>query len=86
MDPGVQDLHLEDAAQRLPSDIGLRPGTLEVMLTPRQAVPPRCVTGCTTGLNPAGYCGIGGTGVKLSDPSGMNWGAACPTGIAPAGE
>ncbi|MEU0211485.1 peptide-methionine (S)-S-oxide reductase MsrA [Streptomyces canus] len=36
--------------------------------------------------NPAGYCGIGGTGVKLSDPSGMNWGAACPTGIAPAGE
>ncbi|MGW7750483.1 peptide-methionine (S)-S-oxide reductase MsrA [Streptomyces violaceusniger] len=31
--------------------------------------------------NPAGYCGIGGTGVKLSDPSG---GGSCPTGIAPA--
>ncbi|MFC8435266.1 peptide-methionine (S)-S-oxide reductase MsrA [Streptomyces sp. NPDC057253] len=36
--------------------------------------------------NPAGYCGIGGTGVKLSDPSGTNWGASCPTGVAPAGE
>ncbi|WP_432039642.1 peptide-methionine (S)-S-oxide reductase MsrA [Streptomyces cucumeris] len=32
--------------------------------------------------NPAGYCGIGGTGVKLSDPSG---GGSCSTGIAPAG-
>lgn len=31
-----------------------------------------------------GYCGIGGTGVKLSTPSGTNWGASCPTGIAPA--
>ncbi|MFJ9406147.1 peptide-methionine (S)-S-oxide reductase MsrA [Streptomyces sp. NPDC101393] len=34
--------------------------------------------------NPAGYCGIGGTGVKLSDPFETNWGASCPTGIAPA--
>jgi peptide-methionine (S)-S-oxide reductase len=34
--------------------------------------------------NPWGYCGLGGTGVKLSDPSAENWGAACPTGIAPA--
>jgi peptide-methionine (S)-S-oxide reductase len=34
--------------------------------------------------NPAGYCGIGGTGVKLSDPSGTNWGAACPPGVTPA--
>ncbi|WP_055548357.1 peptide-methionine (S)-S-oxide reductase MsrA [Streptomyces sp. NBRC 110028] len=33
--------------------------------------------------NPAGYCGIGGTGVKLSDPS---TGGSCPTGIAPAGD
>jgi peptide-methionine (S)-S-oxide reductase len=33
--------------------------------------------------NPAGYCGIGGTGVKLSDPFETNWGASCPTGIAP---
>ncbi|MBD3006643.1 peptide-methionine (S)-S-oxide reductase MsrA [Streptomyces sp. 5-10] len=31
--------------------------------------------------NPAGYCGIGGTGVKLSDPSD---GGSCPTGIVPA--
>ncbi|WP_165985304.1 peptide-methionine (S)-S-oxide reductase MsrA [Streptomyces sp. YIM 98790] len=31
--------------------------------------------------NPAGYCGIGGTGVKLSDPID---GASCPTGILPA--
>ncbi|MFC5718983.1 peptide-methionine (S)-S-oxide reductase MsrA [Streptomyces gamaensis] len=31
--------------------------------------------------NPGGYCGIGGTGVKLSDPSE---GGSCPTGIAPA--
>ena len=31
--------------------------------------------------NPNGYCGIGGTGVKLSDHSD---GASCPTGIAPA--
>ncbi|NJQ00560.1 peptide-methionine (S)-S-oxide reductase MsrA [Streptomyces zingiberis] len=30
--------------------------------------------------NPAGYCGIGGTGVNLSDPSA--WGGACPTGLA----
>ncbi|WP_407560773.1 peptide-methionine (S)-S-oxide reductase MsrA [Streptomyces sp. 184] len=30
--------------------------------------------------NPGGYCGIGGTGVKLSDQSD---GAFCPTGIAP---
>ncbi|MCX4818985.1 peptide-methionine (S)-S-oxide reductase MsrA [Streptomyces sp. NBC_01142] len=34
--------------------------------------------------NPAGYCGIGGTGVKLSTPFETNWGASCPTGIAPA--
>ncbi|MDG9704819.1 peptide-methionine (S)-S-oxide reductase MsrA [Streptomyces sp. DH37] len=34
--------------------------------------------------NPAGYCGIGGTGVKLSAPSETNWGRSCPTGIAPA--
>jgi peptide-methionine (S)-S-oxide reductase len=26
--------------------------------------------------NPMGYCGIGGTGVQLSDPS-----ASCPTGL-----
>ncbi|MEU1312110.1 peptide-methionine (S)-S-oxide reductase MsrA [Streptomyces cinnamoneus] len=30
--------------------------------------------------NPSGYCGIGGTGVKLGDPSG---GGSCPTGIKP---
>lgn len=36
--------------------------------------------------NPAGYCGLGGTGVKLSDPFETNWGASCPTGIAPAPE
>ncbi|MFF5145859.1 peptide-methionine (S)-S-oxide reductase MsrA [Streptomyces sp. NPDC013157] len=36
--------------------------------------------------NPAGYCGLGGTGVKLSDPLGTNWGASCPTGIAPVPE
>ncbi|MFE3267207.1 peptide-methionine (S)-S-oxide reductase MsrA [Streptomyces sp. NPDC059215] len=37
--------------------------------------------------NVDGYCGIGGTGVKLSAPSGTDrgaWGASCPTGIAPA--
>ncbi|GHJ35302.1 peptide-methionine (S)-S-oxide reductase MsrA [Streptomyces sp. TS71-3] len=34
--------------------------------------------------NPAGYCGIGGTGVNLSDPTATNWGAACAIGIAPA--
>ncbi|MFD9488123.1 peptide-methionine (S)-S-oxide reductase MsrA [Streptomyces sp. NPDC059991] len=34
--------------------------------------------------NPGGYCGIGGTGVKLDDPFETNWGASCPTGIAPA--
>ncbi|MEV0275582.1 peptide-methionine (S)-S-oxide reductase MsrA [Streptomyces sp. NPDC050610] len=33
--------------------------------------------------NPAGYCGIGGTGVELSDASD---GGSCPTGIAPAKE
>ncbi|MBB4782954.1 hypothetical protein BJY27_003915 [Streptomyces rapamycinicus] len=32
---------------------------------------------------PVGYCGIGGTGAKLSDPSD---GGSCPTGIAPAGD
>jgi peptide-methionine (S)-S-oxide reductase len=36
--------------------------------------------------NPAGYCGIGGTGVKLSTPSETNWGRSCPTGIAPVEE
>ncbi|MFF9895516.1 peptide-methionine (S)-S-oxide reductase MsrA [Streptomyces longispororuber] len=36
--------------------------------------------------NPDGYCGIGGTGLKLSSPSETNWGRACPTGIAPAPE
>lgn len=35
---------------------------------------------------PAGYCGIGGTGVKLSTPFETNWGASCPTGVAPAPE
>ncbi|MEV5900004.1 peptide-methionine (S)-S-oxide reductase MsrA [Streptomyces sp. NPDC052127] len=34
--------------------------------------------------NPGGYCGIGGTGVKLGDPLGTNRGASCPTGITPA--
>ncbi|HEY9369724.1 MAG TPA: peptide-methionine (S)-S-oxide reductase, partial [Streptomyces sp.] len=34
--------------------------------------------------NPAGYCGIGGTGVKLDAPSETNWGRSCPTGIAKA--
>lgn len=34
--------------------------------------------------NPAGYCGIGGTGVKLSDALGTNWGASCPTGLTAA--
>ncbi|MGW8969639.1 peptide-methionine (S)-S-oxide reductase MsrA [Streptomyces platensis] len=36
--------------------------------------------------NPTGYCGIGGTGVKLSAPSEANWGASCPAGVAPAPE
>ncbi|MGW1027565.1 peptide-methionine (S)-S-oxide reductase MsrA [Streptomyces sp. NPDC002577] len=36
--------------------------------------------------NPNGYCGLGGTGVKLSTPFETNWGASCPTGIAPAPE
>ncbi|WP_406495020.1 peptide-methionine (S)-S-oxide reductase MsrA [Streptomyces sp. NBC_01604] len=36
--------------------------------------------------NPAGYCGIGGTGVKLSTPfKKRDWGVSCPTGLAPAG-
>jgi peptide-methionine (S)-S-oxide reductase len=34
--------------------------------------------------NPAGYCGLGGTGVELSDPFETNWGASCPTGLTPA--
>jgi peptide-methionine (S)-S-oxide reductase len=33
-----------------------------------------------------GYCGIGGTGVRLSDPSEAGWGASCPSGVAPADE
>ncbi|WP_165781216.1 hypothetical protein [Streptosporangium minutum] len=33
--------------------------------------------------NPGGYCGIGGTNVKLGDPS--QWGA-CQTGLAPIEE
>lgn len=36
------------------------------------------------GKNPNEYCGLGGTGVKLSTPFKTNWGASCPTGIAPA--
>jgi len=34
--------------------------------------------------SPAGYCGVGGTGVKLGDPFETNWGASCPTGLTPA--
>ncbi len=34
--------------------------------------------------NPGGYCGLDGTGVKLSTPFETNWGASCPTGLAPA--
>ncbi|MER6370378.1 peptide-methionine (S)-S-oxide reductase MsrA [Streptomyces mirabilis] len=34
--------------------------------------------------NPAGYCGTGGTGVRLSTPSESNRGASCPTGVASA--
>lgn len=30
--------------------------------------------------NPDGYCGLGGTGVKLSDPGADAWGS-CPTGL-----
>ncbi|MFF7069432.1 peptide-methionine (S)-S-oxide reductase MsrA [Streptomyces pseudovenezuelae] len=33
--------------------------------------------------NPAGYCGIGGTGVRLGAFE-TNWGASCPTGLAPS--
>lgn len=33
-----------------------------------------------------GYAGFGRTGVKLVAPFGVNWGASCPTGIAPAPE
>ncbi|MFF7600071.1 peptide-methionine (S)-S-oxide reductase MsrA [Streptomyces mirabilis] len=36
--------------------------------------------------NPDGYCGLDGTGVKLSTPSESNWGASCPTGVASAPE
>jgi peptide-methionine (S)-S-oxide reductase len=36
--------------------------------------------------NPGGYCGLGGTGVELGDPFETNWGASCPTGVAPAPE
>ncbi|MEU6809255.1 peptide-methionine (S)-S-oxide reductase MsrA [Streptomyces sp. NPDC046831] len=36
--------------------------------------------------NPAGYCGLGGTGVELAEPFETNWGASCPTGVAPAPE
>ncbi|MFE9447112.1 peptide-methionine (S)-S-oxide reductase MsrA [Streptomyces sp. NPDC006739] len=34
--------------------------------------------------NPAGYCGLGGTGIRLSTPFETNWGASCPTGLAPS--
>ncbi|MCN9243883.1 peptide-methionine (S)-S-oxide reductase MsrA [Streptomyces sp. RY43-2] len=34
--------------------------------------------------NPDGYCGLGGTGVTLDAPFETNWGASCPTGLAPA--
>ncbi|MDI9887762.1 peptide-methionine (S)-S-oxide reductase MsrA [Streptomyces sp. HNM0645] len=34
--------------------------------------------------NPAGYCGIGGTGVELGDPFEANRGRSCPTGLASA--
>ncbi|MEU3373282.1 peptide-methionine (S)-S-oxide reductase MsrA [Streptomyces sp. NPDC006711] len=34
--------------------------------------------------NPAGYCGIGGTGVTLGAPFETNWGATCPTGLTAA--
>jgi peptide-methionine (S)-S-oxide reductase len=33
--------------------------------------------------NPDGYCGLGGTGVKIGDPGEDAWGS-CPTGLAPA--
>ncbi|MFD8528613.1 hypothetical protein ACFV0L_14480 [Streptosporangium canum] len=32
-----------------------------------------------TFVRPSGYCGIGGTNVKLGDPSGWS---ACQTGLA----
>jgi peptide-methionine (S)-S-oxide reductase len=32
--------------------------------------------------NPDGYCGIGGTGVNLSDPGEDSWGS-CPVGLTP---
>ncbi len=35
---------------------------------------------------PAGYCGSGGTGVVLGDPSGTGRGASCPAGVASASE
>jgi peptide-methionine (S)-S-oxide reductase len=35
--------------------------------------------------NPNGYCGLGGTGVAISDPGEDAWGS-CPTGLAPASE
>ncbi|MDI2128823.1 peptide-methionine (S)-S-oxide reductase MsrA [Yinghuangia seranimata] len=32
--------------------------------------------------NPNGYCGLGGTGVNLSDPGADSWGS-CPVGLKP---
>ncbi|GHD44494.1 hypothetical protein GCM10010317_017650 [Streptomyces mirabilis] len=37
-------------------------------------------------MDPNGHCSLGGTGVKLGDPFETNWGASCPTDIAPAPE
>lgn len=35
-------------------------------------------------MTPGGYCGMGGTNVKLVDPS--EWANACPTGLPVEGK
>ncbi|TQJ89626.1 peptide-methionine (S)-S-oxide reductase MsrA [Streptomyces sp. SLBN-31] len=77
------------AYQRVLTDAGHGTITTEILpAQPRPLYPAEGYHQQYLEKNPAGYCGIGGTGVKLSDPFETRWGASCPTGLtsAPAGE
>ncbi|MFI9270611.1 peptide-methionine (S)-S-oxide reductase MsrA [Kitasatospora sp. NPDC052896] len=70
-----------DAFQPALTALGLGPITTEIAPAgPFYPAEPYHQQYLSDAKNPNGYCGLGGTGVKLGDPS--EWGGSCPIGVA----
>ena len=70
-----------DAFQPALTALGLGPITTEIAPAgPFYPAEPYHQQYLSDAKNPGGYCGLGGTGVKLGDPS--EWGGSCPIGVA----